>query len=173
MLVRSIFDYAILLKHQFKYLCHVAAIEKCTGKSKHVTIEDAFEVKDEAEMAEAAERLDDLYGSRQAELEKLFASVKDDMPATGPEVEVVPEAIEEPQIAEAAEADSEWARAEREAAKLLERSENLLDDMHDEDKEEAVDIHKRIESAIEARDEQALNDASQALKELLFFIEGK
>ena len=49
----------------------------------------------------------------------------------------------------------------------------LLDTMHDEDKEEAIDLHEEIEMALAAEDRKALGKACQKLNELLFFVEGR
>lgn len=56
---------------------------------------------------------------------------------------------------------------------LVERSRRLLGGMHPEDREEAISLHERIEAALASRDEGALGEASKALKELLFFVEGQ
>lgn len=55
----------------------------------------------------------------------------------------------------------------------MERSRKLLDRMHAEDREEAIDLHEKIGTAIENGDASALAEASRALRELLFFMEGK
>jgi hypothetical protein len=60
-----------------------------------------------------------------------------------------------------------------EIGSLLERSHRLLAKMHAEDREEAIDLHERIESAVASRDAAALMEATGALKELLFFVEGQ
>ena len=60
-----------------------------------------------------------------------------------------------------------------EAESLMARSRKLLDLMHDEDREEAIDLHERIGAAIESGDSEALAEASRALTELLFFMEGQ
>lgn len=62
---------------------------------------------------------------------------------------------------------------EVEAENLLQRSRKLLDKMHAEDREEAIDLHEKIEIAIDSGDEAALAQASKALREMLFFMEGK
>jgi DNA-binding FadR family transcriptional regulator len=59
------------------------------------------------------------------------------------------------------------------AESLMARSRKLLDLMHDEDREEAIDLHERIGAAIESGDSEALAKASRALTELLFFMEGQ
>ena len=62
---------------------------------------------------------------------------------------------------------------EVQARQLLERSRRSLDRMHAEDREEAIELHDRIEAAIAAANTTALREASRALEELLFFIEGQ
>ena len=69
------------------------------------------------------------------------------------------------------EFDSPWGRAHRDAKTLLERSRRLLDRIHPEDQEDAIDLHERIESAIAARDTAGLSEACEELKELLFYVE--
>jgi hypothetical protein len=55
----------------------------------------------------------------------------------------------------------------------MERSRRLLADIHDEDREEMIDLHEQIEQAITGNDGKSLAEAAEGLKELLFFIEGK
>ena len=56
---------------------------------------------------------------------------------------------------------------------LLARSRGLLNKMHGDDREEAIAIHERIESAVESGDAKELDQATDALRELLFFVEGQ
>jgi DNA-binding FadR family transcriptional regulator len=56
---------------------------------------------------------------------------------------------------------------------LLERSRQRLEQMHADDREEAVELHERIAAAMDGGDREALREASRALGELLFFVEGK
>ena len=69
------------------------------------------------------------------------------------------------------EFDAPWRRARRDAKSLLERSRRLLDRMHPEDQEDAIDLHERIDSALAARDTARLSEAGEELRELLFFVE--
>ena len=62
---------------------------------------------------------------------------------------------------------------EVEAAQLIERSRELLPTMHADDREDAIDLHEKIGSAIEAGDAAFLAEASRALRELIFFMAGK
>jgi hypothetical protein len=79
-------------------------------------------------------------------------------------------AIEEPIVVPGPE-----NRPDREIAahELMERSRRLFDVMHAEDREEAIGLHEAIQAAIQSGDTAALDEASRALKELLFFSEGQ
>jgi hypothetical protein len=45
--------------------------------------------------------------------------------------------------------------------------------MHAEDREEAIDLHEKIDMAMASGDAAALREATGALKEFLFFVEGQ
>jgi molecular chaperone DnaK len=138
-------------------ILHVTAIEKCTGKSKHITVDRALEKKSAAEIAEARKRLRDLYSSRG--LEDLETEQEQaEVPAT-PDQAVL--------------SDSTWDKASREAWEMVERSRRIVEEVHEEDREEIIDLNEEIETAIAARDESKLAGASKQLSELLFFVEGK
>ena len=62
---------------------------------------------------------------------------------------------------------------EEEATALVERSRRILERMHAEDREEAIDLHEKLEAAIESGDAAALAEGTRALRELLFFMEGR
>ncbi len=66
-----------------------------------------------------------------------------------------------------------WIQRCNSAGELMDRSRSLLNSMHDEDKEETIDLHEQIESAIVSQDSEMLAEACEELKELLFFVEGK
>ena len=65
------------------------------------------------------------------------------------------------------------ADGDAEIESLLERSRRLLAKMHAEDREEAIDLHEKIDAATASGDAAALKEATNALKELLFFVEGQ
>jgi hypothetical protein len=44
--------------------------------------------------------------------------------------------------------------------------------MHEEDREEVIELNEKIEAAMAARDTATLSSATAALRELLFFVEG-
>jgi hypothetical protein len=62
---------------------------------------------------------------------------------------------------------------ESEAQDLMDRSRRLFDRMHADDREDAIGLHEKIGAAIESGDASALAEASRALREMLFFMEGK
>ena len=61
----------------------------------------------------------------------------------------------------------------QEAQNLMTRSRRLLGEVHDEDKEEIINLHEQIEQALGRQDKESLSGSVAELKELLFFIEGK
>jgi molecular chaperone DnaK len=151
-------------------ILHVTAIEKDTGKSKHITIARAMEEKSASEIASARERLKALYSARAGAEALYWDGLEDDVASEEGEG-----AAEE----ESAEPDSKVVtlpRApvdeEREANTVLEQSRRLLDSMHPEDREEAIALHERIQGAISSHDAQELKKAIADLRELLFFVEG-
>jgi len=136
----------------------VEAVEKRTGLSKHITINDAIKTKSPEEMARARARLEQLYpvhaGEGAAEYDTIEAQF---------------EKSEESQTP----LDPQMAARITEAESLLDRSRALLGGIHEDDKEEVIDLHERIQEAIVASEHETLCTAISELKELLFFIEGK
>jgi len=148
-------------------ILHVTAIEKETGKSKHITVARALQARTSSEIAEARERLKALYSSRTEESSE----------TADEEVDLESKAVTREEPSDESEGSSTAAaripvEAEREANDLVEHSRRLLDTMHAEDKEEAIGLHERIEAAISSKDPEALKEASTALRELIFFVEG-
>jgi molecular chaperone DnaK len=143
----------------------VEAVEKRTGLARHIVIKDAIKAKSEAELAHARARLRHLYSGRaqaaQAEWEEVLESPSQPQSPAG-----------EQAVQEAAP-DSDLIAQIADAQTLIERSRNLLATVHDEDKEEIIDLHEKIQEAIDTADRAALSDTVGALRELLFFIEGK
>ncbi len=162
----------------------VTAIEKETGKTKQITIENALQPKSDEEIAETRKRLEALYGTHTSRLEDPLDDLEAAERATEEDmadniIEVPFETNHETRAETTAqesenkilEFDSPWGRAHRDAISLLERSRRLLNRIHPEDKEDAIELHERIDSAITSRDTAALSEASEELKELLFFVE--
>ncbi len=137
-------------------ILHVTAIEKRTGLSKHVRIENALAVKSVIEIEEARARLRELFGAPDGD----YAPINAEATESGPSA---PENVIGPG----------WKKKHEEAEAVLKRSRALLDKMHDEDKEEAIELHEALEESLEARDDGAFDDALNALKDLSFFVGGK
>lgn len=163
-------------------ILNVTAIEKRSGLSKHITIARALEAKSEAEIAAARKRLEDLYATRQDhefhEEEDEFGGedLDEDFDESGSSTEVsqagddgrAPVAV----LAQPANG-KELSTAAAEGRQMIERSRQLLDRIHEEDREEVIDLNQAIESAIENQDAAALQQALNDMRELLFFIEGR
>ena len=142
-------------------ILEVTSIEKLTGKSKQITIANAMQAKTPDEIAAGRKRIQDLFESRSAD----YAEALEDAPGGHGESERIIEAeVLEDRTAMAGEAEAE---------NLMARSRKLLESMHAEDREEAIDLHERIGDAIAAGDAEALAKATRALTELLFFMEGQ
>ena len=161
-------------------ILHVTAIEKCTGKSKHITIARALEAKSEADIAEARKRLEALWATRSSdEVEQgewLEAEIDEqDEEVESEEIDAAIDGEDHTDTAavESVPANGNWAEVSREGRLLVERSRQLLERMHEEDREEVIDLSEQIETAIAATDETALKGAAKDLRELLFFVEGK
>jgi molecular chaperone DnaK len=149
-------------------ILHVTAIEKQTGKSKHITIARALQPKNAAEIAAARERLQSLYATRQSgDWEEWLQ--EDEPPALpeGATGETKPAPLDN-----IIPMDAAWVQPNREGRELVERARALLDQMHEEDREEVIGLNEKIEAAMAARDTAALTSATAALRELLFFVEG-
>jgi molecular chaperone DnaK len=152
-------------------ILNVTAIEKKSGLSKRITIASALEARSEAEIAAARKRLETLYATRQDDDFDDENDGLDDQDAQEIEGEVDFTVRPAPNGATVAEDD--WSAAEDEGRKMIERSRLLLDKIHDEDREEAIDLNQAIESAIEDHDAAALKQAVHDLREMLFFVEGR
>jgi hypothetical protein len=163
-------------------ILHVTAIEKCTGKGKHVTIARALETKSEAEIAEARKRLEVFYATRSGgdteneEIGWLEAATEK------PNEELEPQEMDEGSggkgqadtyAAAPVPTNGIWAEMIREGQQLVDCSRQLLAQAHEEDREEVIGLHEQIEAAIAATNESALKDATKKLRELLFFVKGK
>jgi molecular chaperone DnaK (HSP70) len=152
-------------------ILHITAIEKETGKAKHITIARALQAKSPSEIAAARERLKALYSQRAEDLEESsWDAAEDDLAGEAAEI-TGGEKVGESDAKKTTVASSNLA-AEREAIELIERSRQFLNSMHPEDREEAIGLHEQIQAAIASSDPEALKKAAAALRELLFFVEG-
>jgi len=152
-------------------MLHVTAVEKDTGLSKHITIENSLQPRSEEEIADARKRLETLFASRREEYDG--ESDEDDF---GDEVYVPGGGGDELDGTDAdavPPADGALLRAAVEAGQVVERSKRLAEKMHGDDLEEAVNLHEMINDAVSARDGVALEKAVSSLRELLFFVEGR
>jgi molecular chaperone DnaK (HSP70) len=140
-------------------ILEVAAVEKRTGKSKQITIADALQAKTPEEIAAGRKRIQELFESRAEGFSADFDETEEAYETDGEVLDV--------------EAERASLPGKREAEDLMERSRKQFDRMHAEDREEAFDLHEKIGTAIGCGDAAALAEASRALREMLFFMEGK
>ncbi len=157
-------------------ILEVSAIEKRTGLSKQVSIDDALNGRTKAQIESGRRRL-----------EALFATRSDEEIETDDDVELPPGSVLEARskVVETQEQDEEDGPGEprrlnpqlvdaiEEGRTLVSRCRQLIDDLHDDYRVEAADLNERVEDAINACAFDALNGANEALKEFLFFVEGR
>jgi molecular chaperone DnaK len=143
-------------------ILEVTAVEKKTGKSKHIRIDNALRAKSAEEIAAGRKRIQELYETRGEMVDDAWETTEDleaNVVDVGTRVTEMPAPVP--------------AAGDSEILGLLERSQRLLAKMHAEDCEEAIDLHEKIAAATASGDAAALNEATGALKELLFFVEGQ
>jgi len=154
-------------------ILRVSAIEKETGKAKHITISGALEPKSPNALAAARGALDELFRARVRDVDAAVGAEEtqhaDALDVEGADTGAGEFAPDSGSLAPPSGPPPEV----QEALALLERSRALLSTMHDDDKEEAVDLHQQIKAAVAAEDLEALAEAVDALRELLFFVEGR
>jgi molecular chaperone DnaK len=153
-------------------ILNVTAIEKKSGLSRNITIARALEAKSETEITAARKRLEALFAGRHEDDD--FEDEEDQFDA-GAAQPIVEGEVSFPALSAPAEgsAKSDWGAAEDEGRQIVKRARSLLDQAHEEDREEVIDLNQAIESAIEGQDDAALKRAVNDLRELLFFVEGR
>ncbi len=178
-------------------ILHVEAVETKTGKSKKVLIKNALGEKTVSSIEKARERVSEIFATRTGDGGEVSASEEKGEsiiitpssekpgetavePAAEAESEAEGEAAPEagPESAspvteaDAASSPATWEEFEKEAEALVDRAHTLFDSMHPDDKEEALQLkHKIIESTAQKNRGQFSRNMD-ALKELLFFVEG-
>ena len=152
-------------------MLEVAAIEKHTGKSKQVTIAHALAPKSEAEVQAAKDRLRRLYSS--GAVHGTFEGGASDEEAALDLAGAGRHEVSDGDLEAPEDQPEESALPAAEAHGLVERSRSMLSRMHEQDREEAVELHEAIESALAGGDAAALAESCRALRELLFFVEGR
>ncbi len=131
-------------------ILHVTATEKLTGLRRHIAITGATTQRDQTAITKSRKALSALYESKVDEQT----------------VEIEPRPLSEAQETTAG-INAKPAQA------MIERCRKHMDAMHADDREEALNLIEALNDAITANDTPALAAASDALKEFLFFIEGK
>jgi molecular chaperone DnaK len=142
-------------------ILHVTAIEKKTGLSKHITITGATRSKTGSEIISSKQQLDRLFAGRVGELPVASEESPGGIAAT---------MIDAPQVSEAPVATGATTDP---ATALIERCRASMSTMHDDDREEAVNLIESIATAQQANDPAGIEEACKAMSEFLFFIEGR
>lgn len=140
-------------------------------------------------IATARKRIEEMYEARNEEFDTLFDGIEseigEDEEDSGNNVIQFPVSSEKGRQEKHPDSEMEesgnstqdgktsWAQKCDDAGELMNRSRGLLESMHEEDQEEAIDLHDQIESAITSKNSGMLAEAFEELKELLFFVEGK
>ena len=158
-------------------ILHVTAVERLTGKSKHVAIDRALKKKSDRELAEARRRLQALYARRadhdiEGEQETWLEEEAEEGEGLEGEVQEENTGGNGPSHA-AVPTNDVWGEAVREASQVVERSRRLLEQVHEDDRDEVIDLQQKIDTAIAAKDERSVKNATRQLSDLLFFAEGK
>jgi molecular chaperone DnaK len=134
----------------------VSAKEKATGLSKQVTIENALTRFEGAEIAEARDRIDRLWGE-----------------SSGDEVDEADDDIEEndSDVPTLVPGPREGQRGTVQARALLEKAERLLAKVAPEDKVELERMLNAVRNAITDRQWEAVTKACNELSDILFYLE--
>jgi molecular chaperone DnaK len=175
-------------------ILHVTAIEKRTGLSKHVQITGATRRRDEAELRRGREEIERLFSQRRHDdaYEPADGESADGRLTAGDliESELTGDGLTGDGLtgsgslgsqgpaaddgqAQFAPAQAVQSAPTDEVQLLVERCRAGLRSMHDEDREEAMNLIEQIVNAEKAADQTALEAACSDLREFLFFIEGR
>ncbi len=153
-------------------ILNVTAIEKKSGLSKNITIVRALEARTEAEMAVARKRIEELFATRPDEA-TLDEEDFENFQRIADEDDQLDAEDAEKLDHETTSTAEDFSAIETEGRQMIERSRLLLDMIHEEDREEVIDLNQAIEIAIHDHDAAALKEAVDDLRELLFFVEGQ
>ncbi len=141
----------------------VTAKEKATGLQKNVTIENALARFDNAEISQARERLDRLWG--EAMPAGTFADDDDDPFNEAGDLDVaneVPELIDAPR---------EGQRESVQAKALVEKAERLLAKVAPEDRVELERLLGTVRNAMTDRQWEKVTQSCNELSDILFYLE--
>ena len=148
-------------------ILQVSAIEKATGLQKKITIENALRPMSEAEIQQARSRIQLLFDTMDGDDGALDS--EDDASA---EPEEASSSISiRPSDRESGDGGGDEQEAR--AIGLVKRSQELLERMHPDDREEAIDLHERIDEAIRDKRPAELKEAIAELEEIVYFIGAK
>jgi molecular chaperone DnaK len=146
----------------------VAAREKATGLQKHITIDNALARFEREEREAASNRLEDLW--RQSFEDQEFDDSEDE--EEGPNAFVEPSGDgSSPGLPTLEAGPREGQREAVQARALLEKSERLRDKAPVEDQPELDRLMQNVRIALQDRNWTTVETASNALADILFYLE--
>ncbi len=159
---------------------HVTAIEKETGLSKHVQFAGATRRQDEAQINRSRADLEELFRGRFGGAEgdagwggEMLEGQTVEKEAGAKEVGDKEVGDKEAGAGKAPDARPPAGSGTAESTELVERCRKAMPSMHDEDREEAVNLTEEVVNAAQGADPAALAKACESLREFLFFVEGR
>lgn len=159
-------------------ILEVTATEKATGLAKRVTIDGAMTPPSDAEIEETRQHLERLHDSRVPRSDcgvpspTVVGIEADSIPAATTQV-VERDGREQRDAGISETGDAEWLDLASDGGALAARSRALLERMHPDDREDAVELAESIEGATQRKDREILTESCAELRELLYFVEGR
>ncbi len=133
-------------------ILHVSAMEKCTGLSKSITIDNAASRFGTEEVSEAKDRMINLFGDDNPIDKKKSDNI--DTTATDESADEQNSASRNPAV-----------------QRLLARASALLETASPEDREDLVDLMERVKDGEATGNKEQLADAISELEEIIFYME--
>lgn len=160
-------DVLCTMKLDLDGILQVTATEKCTSMSAKVTIAGATAARGDGDASRSRlARMFEARGAPEAEPGAEPAGPVEDAPSL---------ALSAPEArpAQDLEPKPDLTPAVVDGRALLERCRGLMDGLHPDDRAEAIDLNEDLETAISGDEAGSVREAGAALREFLFFVEGR
>ncbi len=141
-------DFLVTMNLDLDGILTVTAVEKDTGLSKEVKIEDALAKMTEEQMCEAREALNKLFG------DKINLNF-----------------IDTEEVDEDKDKDKDTATVAQSYEEFQKRVAHKRDQMDDVDRQDADNLLAKLKAALEEKDRDTIAQASTELEDLLFYME--
>lgn len=126
-------------------ILHVSAVEKATGLSKSITVNNALSQAESGSVKVATQRISALFGKLDSSLYEQNKLNSDEDQAIHPEVELAQAAIS--------------------------NAEKLFDDISNEDKEDILDLIKLLRECIDEQDITGLEKPATELNDIIYYLQ--